>query len=175
MRTLASGLVFAVVACAHPSAQLPPMEPSSTSWTTSHSTGSAQVVAGSALLLASVDGIGRVVYSSRLGGTGEPPTAEGSVAQARVWLEANRLQLAEDLALGTGPAIQDLATVANIAPEHRPAFARALQRHRADVLPGAAPTVADAARIMSAVGTMVLDDPALSADGEAFVAQRPTR
>lgn len=52
-------------------------------------------------------------------------------AMARSWLLANRLQLKQDLALGAGPALDDLAGIARIPELHRAYFGRLLQQHRA--------------------------------------------
>lgn len=178
MHRLLPGLLL-LAACAHPTAQNVPgptvmttgtfMTTGASTANSSQSSSSVRVVAGSAVLLASIDGLGQAVYARRLGAT--PGLA---LEQARSWLEGNRLQLAEDLALGTGPTLDDLATVAAIAPAHRVAFTRALQQHRAELMPGLVPTVADTSRLLGAIGALVLADPVLSADGEAFVARRMT-
>lgn len=102
-----------------------------------------------------------------------PPGAEpafASMALARAWLLANRLQLQQDLALGAGPAIDELAGIAGIAPARRAHFGRVLarMRHRLLVAPGVSP--AEASQALSAVGDAVLADPVLRPDAEALLA-----
>lgn len=96
----------------------------------------------------------------------EPPL--DSMVLARAWLKANALQLKQDLALGAGPALEDLAGLSGIAAPHRLHFFRLLQRHRRAILPPDEFTPREAARLLSRVGELVLADPVLRADGEAI-------
>jgi hypothetical protein len=89
---------------------------------------------------------------------------------ARAWLLANEVQLKQDLALGAGPSIDDLAGIAGIAPSHRAHFGRVLQRHRARLLTPHEVTPQQAAELMSRIGELVLADPLLRAEGEAVLA-----
>lgn len=89
---------------------------------------------------------------------------------ARAWLTANQLQLKQDLALGAGPAIDDLAGIAGIPAEHRVHFGRLLQRNRTQLVAPPELTPAQAAHCLSRVGALVMDDPLLRADGEAIIA-----
>lgn len=97
------------------------------------------------------------------------PTLDAMVL-ARAWLLANEVQLKQDLALGAGPALDDLAGVAGIAPGRRAHFGRVLQRHRRRLLVSHDVTAEQAAEVMSRVGDLVLADPLLRADGEAVLA-----
>ena len=101
--------------------------------------------------------------------TESKPTIEAMI-EARWWLLANEVQLKQDLALGAGPALDDLAGLARIAPERRAHFARLLQKNRALFLLPREATPEQAARMMSRVGELVLADPILRIDGEAVLA-----
>lgn len=92
------------------------------------------------------------------------PTLDAMV-MARAWLLANELQLKQDLALGAGPALDDLAGIAGIAPAHRAHFGRVLQQHRSSFSFDAQLTPGRASLLMSRVGELVLADPILAADG----------
>lgn len=107
-----------------------------------------------------------------------PPLAKSSegkpsleaMIEARWWLLANEVQLKQDLALGAGPALDDLAGLARIAPERRAHFGKVLQKHRALFLLPHDVTPEEAARMMARVGELVLADPILRVDGEAVLA-----
>ena len=99
----------------------------------------------------------------------EEPTLDAMVL-ARAWLMANRLQLAQDLALGAGPAVDDLAWISGITPAHRAHFGQVLQRHRERLLVGEDVTPKQAAEVMSRVGELVMGDPVLRVDGGAVLA-----
>jgi hypothetical protein len=103
-------------------------------------------------------------YPLRRGGWAPPLEA---MMLARAWFKANALQLKQDLALGAGPTLEDLAGIARIAPERRPRFFRLLQTHRRALLLPAEPTLVEAAEAMAQVGELVLADPVLRVDGEA--------
>jgi hypothetical protein len=107
---------------------------------------------------------------ARVGPDGEPSIE--AMMEARWWLLANEVQLKQDLALGAGPAIDDLAGLAHIAPARRTYFARLLQKNRALLHTPRELTPQQAARVMSRVGELVLADPVLRADGEAALAAR---
>ncbi|MDP1825120.1 MAG: DUF3015 family protein [Archangium sp.] len=93
-----------------------------------------------------------------------------ALVMARAWLLANALQLKQDLALGAGPTLEDLAGIAGIPPAHRSRFGRLLQEHRAELLSGHDVTEQEAARVMARVGDLVMADPLLRADGGAALA-----
>jgi hypothetical protein len=90
----------------------------------------------------------------------EGPTLDAMV-MARAWLLANQLQLSQDLALGAGPTIDDLAGITGIATEHRERFGRLLQRHRKALVFSRDVTPQEAALVMSRVGDVVVADPIL--------------
>lgn len=93
-----------------------------------------------------------------------------AMVQARAWLIANELQLQQDLALGAGPTLEDLAGLAGIAPAHRQRFGRVLQQHRAQLLAPRDVTPEQAAAVLSVVGDLVMTDPVLRPDGLAVLA-----
>lgn len=105
--------------------------------------------------------------------TSAPPRAGPSFAamlEARAWLLANRLQLMQDLALGAGPAIDELAALAGIAPARRAHFGRALQRLRSRLVVAPDVTPVAASQVMSEVGELILTDPLLRPDAELRLA-----
>ncbi|MBI3183547.1 MAG: DUF3015 family protein [Myxococcales bacterium] len=53
---------------------------------------------------------------------------------AEVYLRHNSLQLAQDINLGSGPAISELASAFNVAPAHRKDFARVVRENRKELL-----------------------------------------
>ncbi|WP_143196030.1 hypothetical protein [Archangium sp. Cb G35] len=61
-----------------------------------------------------------------------PPANVGEAAQA--YLRARTHQLREDLALGAGPSIEDLAAMARIRRENLRVFGRVLREHRGELL-----------------------------------------
>lgn len=99
----------------------------------------------------------------------EPPRFDAMV-QARSWLMANELQLQQDLALGAGPTLEDLAGLAGILPAHQAHFGRVLQRHRASLLVSRQVTPEEAAAVLARVGDLVMTDPVLRPDGLAVLA-----
>lgn len=104
-----------------------------------------------------------------------PPISErelDSLILSRAWLQANRLQLEQDLALGAGPAIDELAGLAGILPGHRAHFARVLQRHRRQLSTSSEVTLREAAEVMWNVGELVLTDPLLLPDGNRMATLR---
>ena len=96
---------------------------------------------------------------------------ENALIVARAWLRANQLQLKQDLAIGAGPAIDDLAGLAGISPSHRAHFGKVLQRHREQLRASSEVTLEEAARVMSTVGGLVLDDGVLKGDVVALQAR----
>ena len=90
----------------------------------------------------------------------EGPTLDAMV-MARSWLLANQLQLSQDLALGAGPTIDDLAGITGIAPEHRERFGRGLQKNRRALAFSHDVTPQEAAQVMARLGDLVVADPVL--------------
>jgi hypothetical protein len=99
------------------------------------------------------------------------PTMDAMV-MARSWLVANELQLAADLGLGLGPALDDLAYIAGVAPGHRAHFGKVLQRARARLVVPRELTPGGAAALMRVVGELVMADPVLRGDAVAMLAAR---
>lgn len=89
---------------------------------------------------------------------------------ARSWLLANELQLKQDLALGWGPTLEDLAGLSGVAKGHQRHFGRVLQQHRAELLVSVDVTPDEAARVMARVGDLVMTDPVLRADAVVALA-----
>ncbi|MDP1829012.1 MAG: hypothetical protein Q8L48_37465 [Archangium sp.] len=147
---------------------------------------SSLVLAGSAVLVAVAGGIITTVYvvkwQADAKGRAEefrklhPPQTSApsldAMVLARAWLLANELQLKQDLALGAGPSIDELAGIARISPEHVAHFGRVLQRHRAQLATPREMTPERAATIMSKVGELVMADQLLREDGLAVLAAR---
>lgn len=92
---------------------------------------------------------------------------------AQLWLQANARQLREDLALGAGPALDDLAAAAGIHPRNAPRFRAVLQSHRAALLAllPTRPSVEATVELLSLVGVLAWAEPVLRADGERFLVQ----
>lgn len=58
----------------------------------------------------------------------------GVTAQLERYISAHQADLEQDLALGQGPTIRDLAEFAQVEPEHRSSFGKFLRKNRADLL-----------------------------------------
>ncbi len=58
-----------------------------------------------------------------------------SSAHLHHYLKENRADVSEAVALGQGPAVDDLAAMFAVAPEHRADFARMLKSRRAHIAP----------------------------------------
>ncbi|MBM7115992.1 hypothetical protein I3V78_20775 [Archangium primigenium] len=100
-----------------------------------------------------------------------PPVAMGEVAQA--YLRARNHQLREDLALGAGPSIEDLASLARIRRENLRLFGQVLRAHRGELLALAQPahlTPARALEWLERVGRLAGEEPRLQRDASAFLA-----
>lgn len=92
---------------------------------------------------------------------------------AMTYLRAQSDQLLEDLALGAGPTIDDLAGMARLRPENVARFGRLLRLHRAELVPLLAPdglTPEGAERAFQRIGEISWADPALREDGERYLA-----
>ena len=96
------------------------------------------------------------------------PTLDAMVL-ARAWLQANELQLKQDLALGAGPALEDLASIAGVPPRDRGHFGQLMRRHRA-LFRAPHQTPQQAAQVMAKVGELVMADPQLQVHGELLLA-----
>lgn len=101
-----------------------------------------------------------------------PDKLQDQAQPAQAWLKANLRQLKQDLALGAGPALDDLAAAAEIRLEHRERFCRLLARHRQELLaPLRSGDVSIAATIeaLTRVGELTRSDDVLRADAEALM------
>ncbi len=100
-----------------------------------------------------------------------PPANVGQAAQA--YLRARTHQLREDLALGAGPSIEDLAAMARIRRENLRLFGRVLREHRGELLSLAAAsslTPEHALGWLARVGQLARTEPRLEEDRLAFLA-----
>ncbi|NMO19119.1 hypothetical protein HPC49_49215 [Pyxidicoccus fallax] len=91
---------------------------------------------------------------------------------AQVYLRARTHQLREDLALGAGPTVEDLAAAARIRRENLGTFGRMLRAHRRELLAMADARTLTPARALAwleRVGELARTDPRLDADREAFL------
>src|SRR6218665_1771314 len=90
---------------------------------------------------ATVGGLGVVIWRafSVAAHAVPPPAAVGQAAQA--YLRSRTHQLREDLALGAGPSIEDLAAMARIRRENLRLFGQVLREHRAGLLSLAQPSL----------------------------------
>ncbi|ATB34170.1 hypothetical protein [Melittangium boletus] len=122
---------------------------------------------------ATVGGLGVVIWRafSVAAHAVPPPAAVGQAAQA--YLRSRTHQLREDLALGAGPSIDDLAAMARIRRENLRLFGQVLREHRAELLSLAQPsrlTPERALEWLGRVGQLAGAEPRLQEDGSAFLA-----
>ncbi len=112
---------------------------------------------------------------SRLGSLMYGTSSDAEHAEmALAYLRANEPQLQQDLAFGAGPALDDLAWIAEIRPEHEREFARLMQQSRAELLEAADArqlTPARAAACLSLIGQLIARHPLLNQDREAWLAR----
>lgn len=136
------------------------------------------ILAGSALLTTAGIGLGLTIYFIKRKVSPEPGAPEIDAKEAQAWLNANLKQLKQDLALGAGPTVRDLASAAQIRTENLGRFGRMLQANRAELL---APTASgrvsleQAAQVMGRIGELTRADEVLKEDAAAFVAGHPER
>ncbi|MFP2911837.1 hypothetical protein ACLESD_43805 [Pyxidicoccus sp. 3LFB2] len=130
-------------------------------------------VASAVTVGALVVGLGVVIWQASAAARrrrGVEPKEMGRTAQ--VYLRSRTHQLREDLALGAGPTVEDLAAAANIRRENLGTFGRVLRSHRKELL-----AMADARTLtperalawMERVGELARADPRLDEDRRAFV------
>ncbi|WP_233595758.1 MULTISPECIES: hypothetical protein [Corallococcus] len=101
----------------------------------------------------------------------KPSTSEVGRA-AQVYLRARTYQLREDLALGAGPTVEDLAQAARIRRENLDVFGRLLRSHRQELLAlaEAKALTPDRARAwLERVGELARTEPRLEEDRQAFL------
>jgi hypothetical protein len=102
-----------------------------------------------------------------------PPAAPAAAAQ---FLRASERQLRMDLAVGAGPAIQDLAAMAEIRPENLPRFGALLREHRSELITwtdARALTPSVAVEVLRRIGEIASRDGALAEDGRTFRERHP--
>jgi hypothetical protein len=105
----------------------------------------------------------------------EVPDDKQTARLAHEYLCLRLHQFREDVALGAGPTVEELAEVVKLRQEHVPHFGKLLRSHRGELL-----TLADARTLtperslslLRRVGALMLGDPLLRGDVEtALVAQ----
>jgi len=131
-------------------------------------------VASSVTVAVLVVGLGVVIwqaYAAEARRRGVAPREAGRAAQ--VYLRARTHQLREDLALGAGPTVEDLAAAARIRREHLGAFGRVLRANRKELLALAESSTLTPERALAwleRVGELARADPRLDEDRRAFLA-----
>lgn len=118
--------------------------------------------------------LGYALWKATLPAAIPPAAAPAEVGKAaQVYLRARGHQLREDLALGAGPTLEDLAAAARIRRENLDTFGRLLRGHRSELL-----AMADARTLtperalewLQRVGELARTDPRLEEDHQAFLA-----
>ena len=103
-----------------------------------------------------------------------PPAQEVAPA-AQTYLRSRAHQLREDLALGAGPTIEELAGLAHIRRENVGAFGRLLRAHRQELLALANVRTLTPERAVAwvrRVGEIARTDSRLEEDRSAFLAMQ---
>jgi hypothetical protein len=133
-------------------------------------------LAGAALLVTTGVGIGLTIFLVKRAHRNNETPPEQEAKEAQAWLNANLKQLKQDLALGAGPTVKDLASAAEIHVEHLSRFGQMLQAHRAELL---APTgsghvsLQQAAQVMGRIGELTLADEVLKEDAAGWLSRHP--
>ncbi|WAM25936.1 hypothetical protein [Myxococcus sp. NMCA1] len=131
-------------------------------------------VASSVTVAALVVGLGIIIwqaYAAAERRRGVSPKEAGRAAQ--VYLRARTHQLREDLALGAGPTVEDLAAAARIRREHLGLFGRVLRANRKELLEMAEASTLTPDRALAwleRVGELARAEPQLEEDRRAFLA-----
>ncbi|WP_242595320.1 hypothetical protein [Corallococcus exiguus] len=125
-----------------------------------------------------VMGLGIIIWqvharAERRKGKRPSPKEVGHAAQ--VYLRARTHQLREDLALGAGPTVEDLAQAARIRRENMDVFGKLLRTHRKELL-----MMADAKTLtperarawLERVGQLARTEPRLEEDRQAFILEQ---
>jgi len=102
----------------------------------------------------------------------ERARAEEVGRAAQVYLRARTHQLREDLALGAGPTVEDLAEAAHIRRENVGTFGRLLRTHRRELLAMADSRTLTPERALAwleRVGELARSDARLDEDRRAFL------
>jgi hypothetical protein len=118
--------------------------------------------------------LGVVIWQAYAVNEGSQPVAPQEVGRAaQVYLRSRTHQLREDLALGAGPSVEDLAAAARIRRENLGTFGRILRTHRHELLAMADERTLTPERAlawMERVGQLASADPRLAEDRRAFLA-----
>ncbi|WP_426755493.1 hypothetical protein [Myxococcus sp. Y35] len=134
-------------------------------------------VASAVTVAVLVVGLGVVIwqaYAAAERRRGVSPREAGRAAQ--VYLRARTHQLREDLALGAGPTVEDLAAAARIRREHLGIFGRVLRANRKELLALAESSTLTPERALAwleRVGELARADPRLEEDRRTFLAAPP--
>jgi hypothetical protein len=105
-------------------------------------------------------------------GKDQPAAAPAAAKAVESYLRSNAVQLAQDLAVGTGPVMKDLAAGAAIRTENMKHFGKVLRNHRTELM-----ELADTAKLneertlafLRRVGDIIKADKTLVVDYEAFM------
>ena len=133
-------------------------------------------LSGAALLTTTGVGIGLTIFFVKRAHRNSAPPPEEQAKEAQAWLNANLKQLKQDLALGAGPTVKDLASAAEIRTDHLSRFGRMLQEHRAELLEptrSGRVSLEQAARVMGRIGELTSSDEVLKDDAESWLARHP--
>jgi hypothetical protein len=131
---------------------------------------SSKATTGSTSSFTKVKKDGKNIAALMYGVSSDPAHAEAAAG----FLRANATQLRQDLAFGAGPAIDDLAWIGEIRPEHEREFARLLAQHRRELLEAADVgqlTPARAAACFARIGELIAGHPVLEQDRLAWLAR----
>jgi DNA mismatch repair ATPase MutL len=143
----------------------------STQGTSGNPYGNTGALLSTTALGVTVAGVGLLIWMRTRRADAVPPQT-GKAAQS--YLRANRHQLRQDLALGAGPSLDDLAQAAEIRVEHRARFERVLREHRQELdalLDAASEEPEMALALLSRIGEWAKGDPVLVMDFQSFVAR----
>ncbi|MGQ0506583.1 MAG: hypothetical protein ACT4TC_14820 [Myxococcaceae bacterium] len=101
-----------------------------------------------------------------------PPPSPAQVQAAQVYLKASYAQLQQDLAVGAGRSVQDLAAAAEIRRENLGRFGRILRTNRKELiglLNGGNPTSDQAVQWLRRIGELSQEDVLIKQDAQAFL------
>ncbi len=135
-------------------------------------------VSSASLVMVTAAALGLVVWhvtTRTVGPEQAPAPSPQQVARAaQTYLRSRTHQLREDLALGAGPTVEDLASLAGIRREHLGVFGRLLRAHRTELLALAETRTLTPERALAwlrRVGEIARTDPRLEEDRSAFLAR----
>lgn len=112
-----------------------------------------------------------IVFLVRKKPAEEGTTKEEATKAAQLFLQQNKLQLAQDLNSGRGPLIDELGTALNLRADNKARFGKVLRTNRAGLLQIAQKkdvSLADARSFTHKLVEIMDSDPALSADLHAY-------